>query len=205
MYLPTLAEVAEEVVASDIERAYLDRLTAFTATHDVRLVFDDITQSEFADGAFDLVLCSEVIEHIRDGSAALREIHRILRPDGVLVLSTPQRFSFLELATNVAFLPGVIQVARRVYREPVMQTGHINLMTREQLSEELRAVGFEPVEVWVAGVYLPIVAEVLGERAVRIERACERRLRGSSGEGVLWTQFVVARPVRDGVGTTPPP
>ena len=98
--------------------AYLDRLVPAASACGAELVWDDITDSHFTDAEFDLVLCSEVIEHIPDGPAALREIRRILDPEGVLVLSTPQRYSLLEVASKVAFLPGFIQVARRVYREP---------------------------------------------------------------------------------------
>ncbi len=111
IYLPTLAAVAKEVVASDVERAYLDRLVPAAAACGADLVWDDITDSHFTDAEFDLVLCSEVIEHIPDGPAALREIRRILDPEGVLVLSTPQRYSLLEVASKVAFLPGFIQLA----------------------------------------------------------------------------------------------
>ena len=195
VYLPTLADAAERVLASDIERAYLDRLAPLAEQlGNVRLVSDDITRSSFADGAFDLVVCSEVIEHIADSPAALREMHRIMRADGTLLLSTPQRYSLLELASKIAFLPGVIQIARRVYREPVMETGHINLLTRSQLRVELHDAGFEMEEEWLAGLYIPVVAETLGERAVALETAWERLVRGTRLQGVLWTQFVIARP-----------
>lgn len=42
----------------------------------------------FAGGAFDLVLSHSVIEHVLDAAAYLRECHRVLRPGGVLYLST---------------------------------------------------------------------------------------------------------------------
>jgi SAM-dependent methyltransferase len=44
----------------------------------------------FADGEFDVVLCCEILEHLTtDPLAALREIKRVLRRDGVLVMTTP--------------------------------------------------------------------------------------------------------------------
>jgi SAM-dependent methyltransferase len=46
----------------------------------------------FADRSFDLVLLNEVLEHVFDDHAALREIHRVLRPKGWLVLMSPNRF-----------------------------------------------------------------------------------------------------------------
>lgn len=50
--------------------------------------------------SFDLVLCIEVIEHIDDDGAACREIARVLKPGGVVILSVPYRhwFPFYEKA-----------------------------------------------------------------------------------------------------------
>jgi SAM-dependent methyltransferase len=44
----------------------------------------------FADGAFDAVICSEVLEHLDDYPAALAEIARVLRPGGRFVATVPR-------------------------------------------------------------------------------------------------------------------
>jgi SAM-dependent methyltransferase len=51
----------------------------------------DVEHLPFVDGSFGTVLCTEVIEHIPDPSAALAEYRRVLRPGGVLVGSVPAR------------------------------------------------------------------------------------------------------------------
>ncbi len=42
----------------------------------------------FPDASFDAVLCSQVLEHVEEPAAVIREISRVLRPGGVLFLST---------------------------------------------------------------------------------------------------------------------
>jgi SAM-dependent methyltransferase len=52
-------------------------------------VFGDAARLPFPDGAFDLVLAVEVLEHLPDPAAAVDELARVLRPLGTAVLSVP--------------------------------------------------------------------------------------------------------------------
>lgn len=58
------------------------------AQESVDVVYDG-SALPFAEASFDLVLCSEVLEHARDPAHLLREIRRILRPGAILVLTVP--------------------------------------------------------------------------------------------------------------------
>jgi SAM-dependent methyltransferase len=53
---------------------------------------EDIQHIRRADGAYDLVACSHVLEHVADDAAALRELLRITAPDGLLFLVIPDPF-----------------------------------------------------------------------------------------------------------------
>jgi 2-polyprenyl-3-methyl-5-hydroxy-6-metoxy-1,4-benzoquinol methylase len=194
IYLSLLAELFDEVVAADVEPAFLTRAAELARAHpNLTAVADDITSSELPPGSFDLVLCSEVIEHVADSPAALAAIHRLLRPGGYLVLSTPQRHSPLEVAGRVAFLPGVIDLVRLVYREPILATGHINLLTRAEALAQLRAAGFQVEESAQTGLYIPLVAEFTGRFGLKLEQWLERRIVGGRLSGLLWVQYHLAR------------
>lgn len=49
----------------------------------------DVRELDLADSSFDLVVCFEVIEHIEDAERALAEFRRVLRPEGLLLVSSP--------------------------------------------------------------------------------------------------------------------
>jgi hypothetical protein len=49
----------------------------------------DITNCPYADGSVDVFLCSHVLEHIEDDRRAMRELHRILAPEGFGVVLVP--------------------------------------------------------------------------------------------------------------------
>lgn len=58
----------------------------------VRFVSGDLLRaSTLGDGEFDLVVCSEVIEHIEDQRALIDLVYRILRTPGLLILTCPNR------------------------------------------------------------------------------------------------------------------
>ena len=51
----------------------------------------DIESMDYRSGTFDLVIANEVLEHVGDDRKALREIHRVLRPGGHLLIFSPNR------------------------------------------------------------------------------------------------------------------
>jgi SAM-dependent methyltransferase len=192
LYLPTLATLYDQVTASDIQIDYLEHSRSLSREYpNLEFVVDDITDTALPPASFDLILCSEVVEHISDSAAALRSMHHLLRPGGTLILSTPQRDCPLEIAGKVAFLPGIIQLVRMVYREPILKTGHINLMTSRQVRRQLRAAGFRTVERFKSGVYLPVITEFGGRLGQRLQERMETWLRGGPLDRFLWTQYYV--------------
>lgn len=195
IYLPILSGLFDQVVAIDIEDSYIDN--AITMTKDltnVSIIKDDITETGLDEKSFDLVLCSEVIEHIYDSNKALAGMQRLLKNGCPLILSTPQPWSPLELLSRIAFLPGVIDIVREIYKEPILKTGHINLMTEKKLTRQLADNRFRIRERHKSGLYLPLIAEFAGETGLRLEKWVESRIHKKPLEWILWTQYYVAEP-----------
>lgn len=193
IYLPILSELFEQVIASDIEMAYLDYASCFRDQYsNLSLVIDDITKSSLSGASFDLILCTEVIEHISDSASAIMEMYRLLKPGGLLILSTPQKWSPLELTAKIAFMPGIIDLVKLIYNEPILETGHINLMTARQVTRQLQSSGFCIRECFKSGIYLPLIAEFTGKFGLSLEQWLEAKLRNSALDWLLWTQYYIA-------------
>ena len=79
---------AGELTVADVSAVALDR--ARRRVPRARLVeLEPDAPLPLPDNAFDLVLCAETIEHVRDVQLFLSEARRVLRPGGELALTTP--------------------------------------------------------------------------------------------------------------------
>jgi ubiquinone/menaquinone biosynthesis C-methylase UbiE len=90
----TIVENGGEVVGIDVSEEMVDaaqRELAILGFPDTKILLEDATSLSFSASHFDKVLCSEVIEHIPDTLAALTEMRRVLKHQGKLVLTTPNR------------------------------------------------------------------------------------------------------------------
>jgi SAM-dependent methyltransferase len=64
--------------------------TTYARRSNVRaILYDDMTRSALPDGSFDCVVAVEVLEHVEQDDAFVRQVHRVLRPGGVFLMTTP--------------------------------------------------------------------------------------------------------------------
>ena len=86
-----LAEAgAESVVGVDRSEGVIEAIAPGMPAG-VELQVGDIRSLALPDEAFDLIVCFETIEHVEHPRAALTELARVLAPDGVVIVSTPER------------------------------------------------------------------------------------------------------------------
>ena len=108
----------------------------------------DLTRLACPDEVFDLVICNHVLEHIPDDRQAMRELRRVLAPDGRAIVQVPMSFN---LATTLEDLSIVDPAVReRLYG----QHDHVRLYGRDYL-DRLAAAGFR--------VHIDCIAQELGE------------------------------------------
>lgn len=107
----------------------------------------DITDMHiYADDAFDLIICSHVLEHVPDDAKALRELKRVLAPGGVAILMVP----ILTTITETDEDPTLDSIEERWRR--FGQDDHIRMYARDDFIRRLERSGFS-IQALDAGVF----------------------------------------------------
>ena len=100
----------------------------------------------FSDNYFDMVYCGEVIEHVFDTDHLLDEIYRVLKPNGIGVISTPNLGGWPSRAAlllgyepyPMAVSPKHESLGKFLIKGDEGQWGHIRLFTAKALGELLK-------------------------------------------------------------------
>ena len=93
MALPRLLHIAPEVALMRKLRKMYAREAERYVTADLESpladIHFDVQQIPLADGSFDTIICNHIMEHIEDDRLAMRELYRILKPNGWGVILSP--------------------------------------------------------------------------------------------------------------------
>jgi SAM-dependent methyltransferase len=112
--------------------------------HSVYVIRNDVLDDlPFKNGTFDLVTATQVLEHIEDVYSVLNAIHRVVKNDGVLIMSVP---NIAYLQRRIAFLFGHLPttcIPRWRWPDEGWDGDHVNYFTLEAVKMLLSQTGFE--------------------------------------------------------------
>ncbi|MFA6547319.1 MAG: methyltransferase domain-containing protein [Candidatus Magasanikbacteria bacterium] len=101
----------------------------------------DITNLPFNDNSFDIIFCSHVLEHIVDDNKALKELFRVLKPDGFAIIQVPIKDEFNGKKINQTFEDSNITSPQD--REKFFgQSDHVRVCGRDY-SDRFKTAGFK--------------------------------------------------------------
>jgi SAM-dependent methyltransferase len=115
----------------------------------------DITAISKPDASFDVIICSHVLEHVRDDKAAMRELRRVVAPEGWAVVQVPIASRADATDEEGPDAPLSAEERSRRFGDPT----HVRLYAERDYIRRLEDAGFS--------VRATDARELLGERTVR--------------------------------------
>lgn len=136
-----------EVVGIDLETAQINLARTQAAQANVtnaRFEVANVYSLPFSDASFDAVYCSAVLSHLRERDKALREMHRILKPSGLIGVRNDGLDGYL-----IAPAEPLLMQAWTLFGQFVQYNGG-NAWAAKHLRTWLREAGFNQVEMSAA-------------------------------------------------------
>jgi ubiquinone/menaquinone biosynthesis C-methylase UbiE len=135
-----------ELVGIDIQHSYLRVGWPILGKRRIELINASLHALPFPDDAFDKIILSEVLEHLPDDVAGLRQVTRVLRPGGLLTITVPNaNYPFWWDPINKT-LEALFNTHIRRGLFAGIWAGHERLYTQEQLREAITRAGLEIVD-----------------------------------------------------------
>jgi len=185
--VPDLLHRGHEVWGLDASASMIAECRRRFAVADrAHFTIGDAASLPFGDGFFDAVICTGVIERLLDDVAALREMARVLKQGGALLVSFPngqspyalwRRFVFYPL---VAFLQKVSALRAPQPRLPSLLSATARLYTVPAVAVLLARQGVDVIDVvhFYFNVFLSPLDEMLPRLAARVIHRLEPQRRG---------------------------
>lgn len=168
---------------STYQLSYMARKLEKEGAFDVVGIKANAEYLPFSDRAFDLVTCSEVLEHIRNPQRALAEMHRVLKPNGLLLLSTPSMTARKGWDTLLAPFVAAAKFATRYKPDPSPRPAdaYDEPWYPKELKRALSAARFEVIDfeqnAVVPRYYFKFLPRWMVRPALAVCRFMDRRLK----------------------------
>lgn len=160
------------------------------------LCLADAVHMPFSSGLFDVVVSMHVLEHVEPEKGMMDEIRRVLKPDGVLLISVPNDLSFgvlpyrplrlLLQGKMAAMLP--FSLRKYVKSLSYSDLSHHREYTARSISGLLQSNGFQVEQVWCHGLDLPYPLK--GRIPQRVRQRISLAL-GKTAPGMIRTSISV--------------
>ena len=79
------------ITGIDINESYLNEAKKFAIKGQVSFMKTNVYSLPFSSNSFDAIIASEILEHLENDKLALKEIYRVLKKNGVLLITVPHR------------------------------------------------------------------------------------------------------------------
>ena len=132
-----MAKLGHQVTSPiDLSQNRLDKFKEIASEFGIEQKIGNVKATDLPDQSFDLIVSSEVLEHITGYDDVLREAHRLLKTGGWFIVSVPHDEPLKQFVCPHCL-------------KPFFRDGHVNRFNRHNLPQALQSHGFEVSKIRV--------------------------------------------------------
>lgn len=151
-YLKALKDINQKIniTGIDLNQQYLNVAKKYVDDNNVKIIKGDATKLKFKKNTFEGIIASEILEHIKDDTKVIKEIKRVLKPKGIVILSVPnQEYPFCWDPLNWC-LERIFKthIPSKTWWLAGIWAGHVRLYKEDNLVEKIEKSGLKIKKIW---------------------------------------------------------
>lgn len=133
----------------DLNDSYLRQAKKRIRDKRLRLTLADLYNLPYRENSFDMIICSEVLEHVKNDKKAMHVLMRLLKKNGLLLVTVPNiNFPFLWDPLNFILMKKFkTHIPKHIWWLAGIWADHERLYTKEQIVSLVKNSGFELIKV----------------------------------------------------------
>jgi len=147
-----LSPIAEKMYFYGVDASprLIELANEYNKKNEIKNCFFEVGNAEdlpYEDGEFDIVVCTEVLEHLLHPEIALSEIYRVLKNGGAATITTPNRENILRKIAGTRLKEYIEKDYKKIETRPIPDDeklyGHISVMSSKELVQMVKNLGFK--------------------------------------------------------------
>jgi len=110
-----LSRLFADVTGIDIDSEAIDHAVKDFSSEHLHFIVGDAMSLDFSNNSFDVVICSQVYEHVPNAGQMMNEIFRVLKPGGICYFAAGNRFAIEEHHHHLPFLSAIPRPLAHLY------------------------------------------------------------------------------------------
>lgn len=151
IFSEAMAKAGAQVTGLELALQVIDCARAHAQDSDLSIDYQNVLVEDYAQmhpGRFDVITCMEMLEHVPDPASILKACGQLLKPEGLLILSTLNRhpMAFLQAIIGAEYVLGLLPKGTHTYSQFIKPSELDPLLTDAGLEiKDIRGLSYNPL------------------------------------------------------------
>ena len=143
----SLSKHFDEVVSIDIDEKAINYAKSKFRKNNLHFEVGDAMNLKYDSNSFDIIICSQVYEHVSDSTILMNELYRVVKPGGLVYFAAGNRYCIMEPHYNLPLLSALPRPIAHKYLKlmrglPFYYEKHYSYWGLKKLTQKFKSIDF---------------------------------------------------------------